>query len=103
MPPFWFGLIASTSRRSSADWFNDGDPLFYGLGLHSAGESGFNVDYFLHLVLPVATLTVQIIASWSRYQRASMLDVLSSDYIRTARAKGVPAQRVIFKHGCATR
>ena len=50
-------------------------------------------------MLPVATLTVQIIASWSRFQRASMLDVLSSDYIRTARAKGVPRKRVIFKHG----
>ena len=52
-----------------------------------------------HLVLPVATLTVQIIASWSRFERASMLDVMSSDYIRTARAKGVGRRTVIFKHG----
>ncbi len=99
MPAFWFGLIAYDFSTKLADWFNDGDPIFYGLGLHSAGESGINGDYFFHLVLPVATLTIQIIASWSRYQRASMLDVLSSDYIRTARAKGVPRKRVIFKHG----
>jgi peptide/nickel transport system permease protein len=42
---------------------------------------------------------VQIVASWTRFQRSSTLDVLSSDYIRTARAKGVPQRRVIFKHG----
>jgi peptide/nickel transport system permease protein len=41
---------------------------------------------------------VQIIASWSRFERASMLDVLNADYVRTARAKGLPAHKVIFKH-----
>jgi len=46
----------------------------------------------------VATLTVQIIASWSRFERAAMLDVLGSDYVRTARAKGVPRRKVVFKH-----
>ena len=45
------------------------------------------------------TLTVQIIAEWSRFQRASMLDVMTADYIRTARAKGVPRRQVIMKHG----
>src|SRR5206468_7944328 len=55
--------------------------------------------YLRSLALPVLTLTVQIIASWSRYQRSTMLDVMSSDYIRTARAKGLPQRRVIFKHG----
>ena len=50
-------------------------------------------DYGRHLVLPVATLTVQIVASWSRYQRSSMLDVLSADYIRTARPRACPAAR----------
>ncbi len=44
------------------------------------------------------TLTVQIIAAWSRFQRASMLDVMSADYIRTARAKGVPRRKVVLKH-----
>jgi peptide/nickel transport system permease protein len=45
------------------------------------------------------TLSVQIVGSWSRFQRAAMLDVMSADYIRTARAKGVPRRKVIFKHG----
>jgi peptide/nickel transport system permease protein len=98
MPPFWFGLIAYDFAAKFADWFNNGEPVLYGLGLHSAGESGINWDYFLHLILPVATLTIQIIASWSRYERASMLEVLSSDYIRTARAKGVSRRSVVFKH-----
>jgi len=42
---------------------------------------------------------VQIVGSWSRFQRSAMLDVMSADYIRTARAKGVPRRKVIFKHG----
>ena len=99
MPPVFFGLVAWAFAESAADRFNDGEPLLYGLGLHSAGESGINADYLKHLILPVFTLTIQIIASWSRFQRASMLDVLSSDYIRTARAKGVPRRRVVVKHG----
>ena len=99
MPPFWFGLIAYDFAIKLSNWFNNGKPVLYGLGLHSAGKSGINWDYVLHLVLPIATLTIQIIASWSRYERASMLEVLSSDYIRTAKAKGVGRRAVIFKHG----
>jgi peptide/nickel transport system permease protein len=41
---------------------------------------------------------VQIVGSWSRYQRSAMLDVMGADFIRTARAKGVPRRQVIFKH-----
>ena len=44
------------------------------------------------------TLTLITIASWSRYQRASMLDVLSSDYVRLARAKGLSPTRVLVRH-----
>jgi len=68
-------------------------------GHHAAGLLPWAFDYGRHLVLPIATLTVQIIAEWSRYQRSSMLDVMSSDYIRTAKAKGLPRRTVIFKHG----
>jgi peptide/nickel transport system permease protein len=100
MPPFWFGLIAIQFLAASPrDWFDLDQVPFFFVGLHSTGESGyFNMDYARHLVLPVLTLTVQIVASWSRYERASMLDSMSADYVRTARAKGVPRQRVIFKH-----
>lgn len=98
MPPFWFGLIAIQFLAVyPRDWFNLNElPLFF-VGLHSSGASGIG-DYIRHLVLPVMTLTVQIVASWSRYERASMLDALSADYVRTARAKGVPRRNVIFKH-----
>ena len=99
MPPFWFGLIAIQFLSIyPRDWFGLGEVPFGFIGLHSTGKSGFNVDYLRHLFLPVLTLTVQIIASWSRYERASMLDALSADYVRTARAKGLRGRDVIFKH-----
>jgi peptide/nickel transport system permease protein len=99
MPPFWFALIANEFFAiDMTKWLGLNTPLLYISGLHSAGQTGINVDYAKHLVLPVMTLTIQIIASWSRFQRAAMLEVLSSDYIRTARAKGVPRRKVIFKH-----
>ena len=99
MPPFWFGLIAIQFLSVyPKDWFGlDELPLNF-IGLHSSGESGF-VDYARHLVLPVLTLTVQIVASWSRYQRASMLDALSADYVRAARAKGLSMRKVVVRHG----
>lgn len=99
MPPFWFGLIAIeflAIKPQSA--FGLDDPPLRFVGLHNSGMSGLNWDYVQHLILPVLTLTVQIVASWTRFQRSSTLDVLSSDYIRTARAKGVPRRRVIFRH-----
>jgi peptide/nickel transport system permease protein len=100
MPPFWFGLIAIQFLGADLkDLFSLKDPLFYSIGLHKGGTNGFDLDYLRHLVLPVMTLTVQIVAEWGRYQRAAMLDVMSADYIRTARAKGVPRRRVVFKHG----
>jgi peptide/nickel transport system permease protein len=51
-----------------------------------------------HLILPGLVLAVQIIAVYSRYMRASMLEVLHSDYLRTARAKGIRERRVIVRH-----
>ncbi len=99
MPPFWFALLAIQflSVEPKLRWHLD-RPIFYFVGLHSTGQSGFNMDYVRHLVLPVLTLTVQTVAVWSRFQRAAMLDVLSADYIRTARAKGLRRRQVIFKH-----
>jgi peptide/nickel transport system permease protein len=51
-----------------------------------------------HTILPVIALTLVTYASWSRYQRASMLDVLSADYVRLARAKGLSPRRVLYVH-----
>jgi peptide/nickel transport system permease protein len=99
IPPFFFGILAiQFFVADPRHWFGLDEPLLYSIGLHSAGESGFNLDYLRHLALPVLTLCVAIIASWSRYQRAAMLDVMSADYVRTARAKGVPRRRVVMQH-----
>lgn len=99
LPAFWFGLILI---QLFAVWpvqsLGASEPPLFFVGLHSAGQGGFDLDYLRHLVLPVATLTITLIASWSRFGRASMLDTLSSDYVRTARAKGVPRRQVIIRH-----
>lgn len=56
-------------------------------------------DYFWHMLLPSTALILIGFAGYSRYTRASMLDVMSSDYVRTARAKGISEKRVIALHG----
>jgi peptide/nickel transport system permease protein len=55
-------------------------------------------DVLHHLVLPAFTLAIIFLAQYSRLSRASMIDVLGADYVRTARAKGVSESRVVFKH-----
>jgi peptide/nickel transport system permease protein len=60
------------------------------------------VDRVQHIVLPTLTLALGAIAGFSRYQRNAMLDVLSEDFIRTARAKGLTRRRALFKHGLRT-
>jgi len=72
-----------------------GFPLF---GRQTLGSDGDPLDLAFHLVLPVTALAIQSIAGWSRYLRASMLDVLRADYVRTAKAKGASGSRVIGKH-----
>jgi peptide/nickel transport system permease protein len=99
MPAFWFGLILIQFLGVfiKVRFHLDRSPFFF-VGLHSVGKTGVNLDYLRHLVLPVLTLSVQLIAQWSRFLRSSMLDIMSSDFIRTARAKGVRRRDVVFKH-----
>jgi peptide/nickel transport system permease protein len=99
LPPFVFGILAiQLLAVGPTEWFNLKEPWLYFVGLHEGGGTGFNLDYARHLVLPVMTLTIQIIAEWSRFQRAAMLDVMGADYVRTARAKGVPRRKVVTHH-----
>jgi len=72
-----------------------GFPLF---GSDRLGGNGNFVDIVWYLVLPVTSLAVQQIAAWARYMRTSMLEVLHQDYVRTAKAKGLPRGRVLGKH-----
>jgi peptide/nickel transport system permease protein len=60
--------------------------------------AGDPLDVAYHMVLPVSSLAIQSIAGWSRYVRATMLEVMHQDYIRTARAKGLSRSRVNFRH-----
>jgi peptide/nickel transport system permease protein len=61
-------------------------------------ENGSTLDFLLHFIMPCAILTFANVAGWSRFVRASMLDVLNHDYVRTARAKGVRERIVVLKH-----
>jgi peptide/nickel transport system permease protein len=99
MPAFWFALLAIALLVTGPTvWFHLDQPILYSIGLHSDGVRGINLDYFRHLALPVLTLTFTSVATWSRFLRAEMLGVLNADYIRTARAKGVPRRRVVSRH-----
>jgi peptide/nickel transport system permease protein len=78
-----------------------GHTILYTIGQNNPGTTGaWNIftDAFAHSVLPVLTLTLITYAGWSRYQRASMLDVLNADYVRLARAKGLVPRRVLYVH-----
>jgi len=77
------------------NWTGFGFPLF---GRQSLGGDGNPADLAYHLFLPVLSLSVQSIAGFSRYLRASMLDVMRQDYVRTARAKGAGGRRVVGRH-----
>ena len=59
-------------------------------------------DYAGHMILPTVTLAAISFAVYSRFQRASMLDTMSSDYVRTARSKGISERRVILRHAFRT-
>ena len=69
-------------------------PLF---GMNQGGTTGF-LDLVWHMVLPVMSLSIISIAGFSRFMRASMLEVLHQDYVRTARAKGLTPRTVNYKH-----
>jgi len=59
-------------------------------------------DRLKHMILPVGSLTLLTTAGIARYQRAAMLDILPADYVRTARAKGLPERRVVWRHALRT-
>lgn len=78
-----------------------GHTVLFTVGESSPGITGGGnvfVNEVQHAILPVLTLTLITYATWSRFQRAAMLDVLNSDYIRLARAKGLSPRRVLFVH-----
>ena len=94
-PVFWTGLMMVIFFASML-------PLFPVSGMRAVDATGSGVadwiDVAHHLVLPSLTLAMVYLAQYSRLARASMLDVLGTDYIRTARAKGLADRVVLYKH-----
>src|SRR6266576_5415706 len=96
MPVFWFALLLQVLFVNIyLKWHVR---IFYTSGLNSPGKGTWSLDRLQHIALPIMTLLVISFALYSRYMRASMLDVINSDYVRTARAKGVSEWRVIMRH-----
>ncbi len=101
MPTFWFALMAQLFFAVYLqDWIPGLDgPLLPSAGLYPPGQRDFDiVQRARHVALPALVLSVQLIAVYSRYMRASMLEVLGLDYVRTARSKGLKERRVITRH-----
>ncbi len=117
MPTFWTGLMAMAIFAVALGWFPTS-------GVHTAGSEGDIIEALArifslgrlypeiagrewsligeglwHVALPALVLTYFNLATWSRFTRSSMLEVLRQDYMRTARAKGLRERKVILKHG----
>lgn len=90
IPTFWFGLVVIYVFSVSLAWLPAGN-------LYTIGDGSF-LDYVHHLIAPAMVLGLVTVAIWSRYMRASMLEVINQDFVRTARAKGLSERRVLFGH-----
>ncbi len=95
LPSFFFGRFLQIVFAQKLGWFP-----YSTLGDATKTLKGFDliVDYLWHLVLPILVMVFLSVGGTMRYQRTNMLEVLNSDYIRTARAKGLPESKVIYKH-----
>ena len=97
VPQFWMGLMLILIFSVTLE--QHGLPWLPSSGAFSAYQGGDFFDRILHLILPATVLSFFYTSVWSRFIRSSMLEVLSQDYIRTARAKGMSERRVVYLHG----
>ena len=98
-PAFWLALMLQILFVNVFLWFDV--RIFYVANLSSVDPGSglhFVLDRAQHLALPVIVLMVANIATYSRFMRASMLEVVNADYIRTARAKGLAERTVTMRH-----
>ncbi|EWC59346.1 Oligopeptide transport system permease protein OppB [Actinokineospora spheciospongiae] len=101
-------FVLGTLLKQPAQGFNDliGTNYLQTLGEQTPGFQGSWFaslgDRLRYLIVPTATIALGQIAYYSRYQRSAMLDVLGSDFLRTAQAKGLTRRRALFKHGLRT-
>ncbi len=92
IPSFWLAIMVILVFAIEFKWFPTG-------GMTDARKSATELgDVIHHLILPAFVLAFLQIAVWNRYIRASMLEVIRQDYVRTARAKGLKERMIIFKH-----
>ncbi len=96
MPTFWLALLLQILFVDV--YLRWHVRIFYTSGLNNPGRGTWSLDRLQHIALPVLTLTVISFAIYSRFMRASMLDAINSDYVRTARAKGIAEYKVILRH-----
>jgi peptide/nickel transport system permease protein len=98
-PVFWLALMLQVLFVNVYLWWDV--RIFYTANL-SGVDPGTGIDFALdraqHLALPVIVLSVANIATYSRYMRGAMLEVINSDYVRTARAKGLKERSVVMRH-----
>lgn len=90
IPTFWFGLVVIYVFSVGLGWLPSGNR-------YTVGDGSF-LNQVHHLIGPCIVLALVSTAVWSRYMRSSMLDVVNQDYIRTARAKGVPERQILLRH-----
>jgi peptide/nickel transport system permease protein len=103
MPSFWLALMMILTfalfARNVWEW-----PIYFppsgtrSIDYAAMGIGEKVVDRLRYLVLPVTSLSLVLAAGIARYTRGSMLEVVRQDYVRTARAKGLPERTVVFKH-----
>jgi peptide/nickel transport system permease protein len=96
MPVFFFALLAM--YIFAVNFKKWGLPYLPTVGMFEPGAGQTTAQLAWHMILPVATLSFGFIAGYSRYIRSTMLETLGQDYVRTAKAKGLPHREVIYIH-----
>jgi peptide/nickel transport system permease protein len=99
IPIFWFGLILLLVFYMKLENPFTGEPLLPAGGVQTLGAPFSLADRVKHLILPVTMLAAGWVAWYSRFLRASMLETIHQDYVRTARAKGLSERLVVLRHG----
>jgi peptide/nickel transport system permease protein len=91
MPTFWFGIMMMIVFSVELRWLPTS-------GMYTPGDPGGVLDLAKHMIMPVLVLSLVEVAVVSRFMRSAMLDVLSQDFLRTARAKGLRESVVVMRH-----
>ncbi len=98
VPVYWLGLMTILIFYVWLENPITGGPLLPAGGMYTIGASKTLPDLLWHMILPVTVLCMAWVAWYSRFFRASMLETLGADYVRTAHAKGLPPRRVVYSH-----